>query len=249
MGDEDPLAPTSVAAAIAPIIDRLRMAIARRVPTDAADLFASQGLDNVRGQTMGALRNLLPDRTVHRNSVRDAFAYWPASQVDGALDELVAGGLVRDESERVGLTADGARFERALWARTATFVDELWSAHEGSLEPLGELVARAAAAAMAAPVEGASSVALHTPVFEHEGASAGVLLADRLTPLRFHRADAHIAAWRSAGLTAEQVQVMGPGPQRSAIEAETNRAAAAPYAALTRAERFALVAGLGRLPG
>jgi hypothetical protein len=66
--------------------------------------------------------------------------------------------------------------------------------------------------------------------------------------LRFHRFDAHVAAWTAAGLTAAEVQALPPGPERDAIEAATNERAAAPYEALSRAERFAFVAGLGALP-
>ncbi|MDP1820138.1 MAG: hypothetical protein Q8K58_09650 [Acidimicrobiales bacterium] len=75
-----------------------------------------------------------------------------------------------------------------------------------------------------------------------------MLLAERLTPLRFHRFDAHVAAGRSVGLTAETVQDLPPGDQRDVIEAETNARAGAPYEVLTPSERFELCAGLGALP-
>jgi hypothetical protein len=39
------------------------------------------------------------------------------------------------------------------------------------------------------------------------------------------------------------------GPMRTAIEAETNRRAGVPYAALSVDERVALLAGLAALPG
>jgi hypothetical protein len=71
---------------------------------------------------------------------------------------------------------------------------------------------------------------------------------EALTPLRFHRSDAHAAAWRAEGLTADEIRDLGPGPQRERIEAETNRRAAAPYAVLSAEERFILLSGLGALP-
>ena len=46
----------------------------------------------------------------------------------------------------------------------------------------------------------------------------------------------------------EKVQSLGAGPQRDRIEDETNRLAAAPYAALDPAERVDLLGGLGALP-
>ena len=74
-------------------------------------------------------------------------------------------------------------------------------------------------------------------------------MSERLTGLRFHRFDAHVAAWRAAGLTPDQIKALRNGPARTAIEADTNRRAATPYAALDPAERLELLAGLGALPG
>ncbi len=42
---------------------------------------------------------------------------------------------------------------------------------------------------------------------------------------------------------------MADGPERDAIEAETNRRGAPPYAALDVDERLELIAGLGALTG
>jgi hypothetical protein len=87
-----------------------------------------------------------------------------------------------------------------------------------------------------------------TPVWEPEGASPSALLCSRLEALRHYRADAHRAAWGAAGLTVEQVQALGPGPERDAIEAETNRLDGLVYEALDADERLVLLGGLGALP-
>ena len=65
-----------------------------------------------------------------------------------------------------------------------------------------------------------------------------------VTVLRYHRADAHRAAWQAAGLSAEEVQVLPAGP---AMDAETNRLDAPIYAALDADERLDLLGGLGAL--
>jgi hypothetical protein len=70
-----------------------------------------------------------------------------------------------------------------------------------------------------------------------------------LSVLRYHRADAHAAAWQAAGLTADAMIQLPEGPLRAAIEEETNRRAGVPYAALSIDERVALLAGLAALPG
>ena len=50
------------------------------------------------------------------------------------------------------------------------------------------------------------TVSVMAPSFEPDGASDAALLAERLTVLRLHRFDAHVAAWRAAGLTATQIR-------------------------------------------
>jgi hypothetical protein len=69
-----------------------------------------------------------------------------------------------------------------------------------------------------------------------------------LTPLRFHRFDAHARAWRAAGLSVEQAQALTPGPLRDQIEDQTNAGAAAPYTRLDAQERAQLLEGLAGLP-
>ena len=43
------------------------------------------------------------------------------------------------------------------------------------------------------------------PPYEPGDPTVGVLLHHRLSVLRYHRADAHAAAWQAAGLTSEAV--------------------------------------------
>jgi hypothetical protein len=76
-----------------------------------------------------------------------------------------------------------------------------------------------------------------------------VLLLNRLGALRYHRADAHAAAWTAAGHTALSIGELAAGPERLAIELETDRRAAGPYAALSADERLTVLADLAALPG
>jgi hypothetical protein len=87
------------------------------------------------------------------------------------------------------------------------------------------------------------------PPYEPAGAAAGLLLHTRLSVLRYHRADAHAAAWQAAGLTSVTIRQLPAGPAPDAIEAETNRRAGLPYATLSPDERITLLAGLAALPG
>lgn len=243
----DPLEPASVAAAIAPVIDRLRMAIVRRIPAATADVEGVLPTDPHALQVLSMLRNLLPSRSVPTDCVRAAFVYWPPSQVDAALEHLVSHTYVAiDADDVLALEERGREVLLALRGALTQVIDELWSASEAIVPELGTLAGRALGAVEPSP-DGAFR--LVSPPYEPEGTSPAVLLAERLTPLRFHRFDAHVAAWRAAGLTVPEVQDLPPGPQRDAIEAATNAAAAAPYAALSPAERFRLTTGLGALAG
>ncbi|MFC7591284.1 hypothetical protein ACFQYP_51990 [Nonomuraea antimicrobica] len=81
---------------------------------------------------------------------------------------------------------------------------------------------------------------LLAPPYEPDGAGPGLLLFNRLATLRYHRADAHAAAWQAAGLSATEIVGLAGGPLRTGIEAETNRRAAAPYEVLSEPERETL---------
>jgi hypothetical protein len=243
---DDVLAPPAVAAAIAPIMDRLRIGIARRVPPAAGPLIERFGLTPGEVQVMAMLRNLLPDRVVDVTNVHAAFLYAPADETDAALSALTAAGLIAvGAADEVVLTERGRELLVGLRSVMQAIIEELWAPHGAHVSRLAELAARAldAATDTAGP-----AFTLVSPPYEPTGTPPATLLAERLTPLRFHRYDAHAAAWRQAGLTAVEVQALPPGPTRDAVEADTNSRAAAPYEALTPHERFALCSGLGMLP-
>jgi hypothetical protein len=102
--------------------------------------------------------------------------------------------------------------------------------------------------AFAAMPTGGDAFAAMTPTYEPPTATSFALVLNRLGIMRYHRADAHAAAWSAAGLAVAGIQAMGPGPEREAIEDDTNVRAAAPYAALSEDERLVLLADLAALP-
>lgn len=80
-------------------------------------------------------------------------------------------------------------------------------------------------------------------------ASDAARIWDASVVLRMHRADAHAAAWREAGLTAAEIRTMDPSPTREAIESRTNERAALAWEGLNANERVTLLSGLAALPG
>jgi hypothetical protein len=192
------------------------------------------------------LRNTVPDRSFTPVQVQSVFAYSPEGTVNAGLEVLRASGHVAGSEDALRLTERGRSLVADIYAATTDAVGELWSGHEDGCRVLLPLTGNALAAAYET---GGAGFSLMAPPHERAGAPKPVLLAERLTPLRFHRYDAHVAAWRASGLTAQQVQELAASPQREAVEAATNRRAGLPYAVLTADERVALLEGLCALPG
>lgn len=212
-----------------------------------AGLVRDLGLDKSVAMVAGNLRNLAPDRVVARSAVLAVFAYQPSSVIDHGIDGAIRAGLV-DEAEggQVHLTERGRALAAELLAEGDAVARELWGGHEERVTTLARLAGRAVHAAAS---DGGDAFTVMAPSDEPAGASDAALLAERLTGLRFHRFDAHVAAWRAASLTADQIKALPPGAERAAIEADTNRRAATPYAALDASERLDFLAGLAALPG
>lgn len=240
----DPARPEHIARLVAPVIDRLRNALVRSITVHRDALFQEFGVGEGAGLTMGMLRNALRARPVTRAQLRAVLRYLPPDQVDAGADDALAAGLVEGEGA-LAVTDRGRLFLDRLYSAGSSFVAECWSGHEERVERLLELTETVLDAAMAM---GGPAFAVMSPPYEPPGAPAAMRLAERLTPLRFHRFDAHIAAWEAEGLTVEEVQALPAGPVRDRIEEETNRLAAPPYAALDPVGRLELLGGLGALP-
>jgi hypothetical protein len=243
---KDPLAPVPFAAAVAPVIDRIRIAISRRIPTLTQDLMTRFEVPQPAMRTLGMLRNTLPDRVVTVDDICELFVYDDRQQIERSVQLLVRANLLEQPDEtHVRLAAGGRDVVTEIYAVTTRIVEEIWRDSHHIVDEIFDIVGRAVEAAGGS---GGPAFGIVSPPFEPVDAPATIILAERLTPLRFHRYDAHVAAWRAAGLTATEVAHLPPGSQRDEIEAKTNRLAAAPYAALDRGDRFVLLAGLGALP-
>jgi hypothetical protein len=234
----------SYAAVIRPVVDRLHVAVRHASRAEVRALYAARGL--VPGVEIDLFAALL-DHPVPETALAARVVYTgfdpEATQAQG-LVELVDGCWRLTGPGRELLSAVdevlGAAAERCWSYRPSPSLPGL-AAVEAAL-PLVERLLEAGQAS------GGPVFRALTPVWERPGASAAARLAVRLEALRHHRADAHRAAWAAAGLTAAEIQALGPGPQREAIEAETNRLDAPVYEALDAEERLVLLGSLGALP-
>ena len=239
--------PARLAGLVAPIIDRLRNAVVGHVMARGAELTSATGVPEEAVRILGMLRNRMPDGAATRDDLVTVMRYVPVVQVDEGIAKAVDAGVLAGAGPPGGLrfTDHGRAVVEDLYRLMSDIVTGLWAGHEDRVALLLDLTARAldAAAATAGP-----AFAVMYPPYEPAGTPPAMVLAERLTPLRFHRFDAHVAAWQAAGLTVEQIVALPPGAERERIEEETNRRSAAPYAALDSHERLELLGGLGALP-
>jgi hypothetical protein len=227
---------------VAPVVDRIRMSMMQAAfSTGPPSSFRAAGLDEAASGLLAYLRNAYPDRVVTRTGVRSVFSYQPAKPVGLGIDALVESGvLVEPLSGDLMLTAAGQRCLEDLHAVADAAAVRAW-AHSGqSVATAGPLVERALDAAWDS---GGEAFAVMAPVHLPEGMSEAGVLAERLTGLRFHRFDAHIAAWSTAGYSFSNLDSLSVH-ERAALEAETNARAAGPYAVLSPSEREQLLAAL-----
>jgi len=235
------------AALVAVEIDRTRAAIidGMRTRLMAARLPQRIGLSPAGMQLLPFVRNMLPDRVIDADALRACERYIPQSTYDAAVAELVAAGVVEIGGTTVRLTSPGRDVAREMHDGLVAEVDDRWG-RDTDLSGVELLTQRSLDAAA---LTGGLSFSVMNPPYDPPTSTSGSRCAERLNCLRVHRGDAHAGAWAAAGLTAEQMQDLGPGPERDAIERETNLRAAGPYEVLDPDDRRFLLEALRSLPG
>ncbi len=196
---------------------------------------------------LGQLRTALLARPVTEEGLAAVYRYRDSADVQSDIEALRAAGLVeRAGGDAVQATERGRMMLTQMYNVTAAVADELWADRTSSLAELGSLAGRLVRTGLAT---GGKAYATMAPPYEPPDASSGLLLHTRLSVLRYHRQDAHAAAWQAAGHTSTTIRQLSAGSERDAIERESNLRDAAPYASLTPDERLAFLAGLGTLSG
>ncbi|WBB97089.1 hypothetical protein O7543_19225 [Solwaraspora sp. WMMA2080] len=259
-GDQLWLPGHQCAALTAPVVDRVHRAAMAAADTAGAELRQRYGGPAAVGYLVDLRTRLAaPAGLVDAAGFAAVTRYQDAASCQRVLDKQVAYGmLVRHPDGALRATERGGAFLTDLYGLHATVTGQIWGAeHAARLARLVELTGRLLAAALAGTGDagpdtdtgGQDAFRAVAPPYEPEGTPAGVLLLNRLTVLRYHRADAHAAAWTAAGHTARSIVDLPPGPARLAIEQETDRRAAGPYQSLEPEQRLMLLADLAALPG
>ncbi|MEV2267060.1 hypothetical protein [Nonomuraea africana] len=230
------------AASIAPLIDAVHI--------DVHAAGRQAGLEYVRrsGLRPGFLidqRYVLPLRPLTRAGLAAVYRYGSAAERDAEVAGHLAQGTLREDDDgRLHATPVTLAFVEGLYELHEGATARLWRGRDELVGELGELVGRLLEGADRA--EG-GALEVMAPPYEPEGVSAGLALFNRLAAVRYHRADAHAAAWQAEGLTAEEITGLREGPVWETVERGTNRRAAQPYALLEEEERERLRNGLRAL--
>jgi hypothetical protein len=237
------LSAAECAAACAPNVDRLRIAISGAMRPAMGSVIDSGRVDERGGYVFAMLRNLMPDRVAAMADVERVFAYQPGV-LGATLPALQAGGLVIVDASGVRLSDDGRELMTTLHEVSAAVVNVAWAGFEAPVATLVELLGTALAATP--PTSGAYAVL--APPYSLPSATPAARVAEQISSVRFHRFDAHIDAWTESGLTAAAVQALDDPALLAEIETETNRRDGAIWQALAPDARQRVVAALGELP-
>ena len=247
MPDVVDISPDRFAPLIAPVIERLTLAVVTKATARGASTTAPTAVPPGAMRMFGQLRTALLARKVTTAGLAAIYRYRDAGDIRRDLEGLHAAGLIDTTGDgAIEATGSGRVVLTEMYKVSANIAGELWAGQEGTQVGLGNLAGRVVDAAL---VTGGDAYLAMAPPYEPAGAASGLLLHTRLSVLRYHRADAHAAAWQAAGLTSASISQMEAGPVRDAIEAETNRRAGIPYTALDPDERMTFLAGLAALPG
>ncbi|MFG1868020.1 hypothetical protein [Micromonospora arborensis] len=250
------LAPHRIAGLLAPAVDRVfRAGMLAGREGGGAELSQRYGGPTASGFLVDLRTRLAaPGGTVDGPGFAAITRYRDPVVCRRTVDKQVAHGMLhRGPDGALSATERGAAFLAELYQVHAEVTEELWDGHAERVSRLVAVLGRLLSYALVlADEEGdrtGSAFAAMAPPYEPEGTAAGVLLLNRLGTLRYHRADAHAAAWAAAGHTAGSIAALPAGPERLAIELETDRRAAGPYSVLSADERLTMLADLAALPG
>lgn len=243
MVDTVDLSPYRFAPLVAPVIDRVVIGIHLRAGPRARELARARRLSRIGG--LVEFRFALLAGPVDRATSEAVARYFPPGALDEEIDAQVAQGMLDvDGRDRLALTRKGRELVDAVYDLHVEVTTEAWEGQMAGLSRLADLVDRLLEAGR--PTAGPAFAGMGR-VHERPGDPPGLVLFNRLSALRYHRADAHAEAWAATGHTADTIRELAPGPAREAIEDETNRLASPPYEALTPDERLELLAGLAAL--
>ena len=193
------ITPDRCAALVTPHIERLTFAVVHASIERAGPRVLQYGVPVDAIDIVGQLRIGLAARPVSAAGLAAIYRYRNAAELRRNLDILVAAKIIEEADDgAIRATETGRALLAVMYQAGAEAAAGLWSAHRDLVAELNELAGQLV---VAAADSGGDAYAALAPPYEPVDASAELLLHQRLAVLRYHRADAHAAAWQAAGHT------------------------------------------------
>ncbi len=243
------LPPARFAELVAPAIDRVFVAAMASCRTGGGVQVSQRygGAAAVGPLVEFRTRLAHPGGTVTAAGLAAVTRYRDPEKVRSALAGSVAHGMLTiGPAGEVCATALGHAYLDEIYAGQATVLEPLWLTTPA--ERVARLLAELDLVLATALGTGGATLAAMAPPYRPPAGSPAVELLNLLGTLRYHRADAHAAAWLAAGRTAAEMVTLAPGPARTAIERDTNERAASAFTVLPAERRLVLLADLAALP-
>lgn len=234
------------AALIAPIIDRVAISIHPAIDKQSID--ALRGTNRFHPGALSMFAGALAAGPISASEFSELSRYQHFGSSEVFLKGLAdRGGVeIRDDGS-FEATPSAVEVAHRLVELQCGAATSLFAPRLASLSSLRTLLDQACVAAAGDPNSPLAAYAARA--WMPDAASDAAHIWNNAVILRLHRSDAHALAWKHVGHDAISIRTLAHGPERQAIEVETNTLAATPWKDLTEAERVQLLAGLGALPG
>ncbi len=234
------------ASLIAPIIDRVAISIHPAVDKQAVD--SLRGANRFHPAALSMLAGTLAAGPITAAEYSELSRYQHFGSSDVFLQGLAdRGGVELLADGSFVATTEAAEVARRLVVLQCDAATTLFAPRSSSLSRLRAWLDQACVAASTDP--NSTLAAYASRAWMPDDATDAAHIWNNAVILRLHRSDAHAVAWKQASHDANSIRTLAAGPDRDAIEDQTNTLAATAWCSLSKEERLHLLAGLGALPG
>jgi hypothetical protein len=171
------VSPDRYAPLIAPVIERLTLAVVNQAMARAAGTPVPHAAAPGAMRMLGQLRTALLARSVTAAGLAAVYRYRDADDVRGDVEGLLAAGLIdKTDDDAIQPTGTGRAVLTEMYKVSADVAGESWASQAGSLAGLSDLAGRLVHAALAT---GGLAYTAMAPQYEPPDATAALLMHTR----------------------------------------------------------------------
>jgi hypothetical protein len=229
---------------IARTIDRVCLAGASAVPADAVSTLSTDHPVDVSAVSL--IATIITDDDMTWDELGVPMRYTPAPQRRGFAEHFASAGILSLTDDAIAFTDAGRAAARAYVDLMPDAIASLWQIDTARIPVLAHKLQPVFNAALESRspfvhiTQRAIRPTVTTPAYD---------LWRNLILVRRHRSDAHAAAWAAVGHDETTIQTTADGPERRAIEDDTNDRHAPIWHTLPADDHSIVLALLGGLNG